>query len=89
MEKKEDKIETFVCSDGNIATRTNGGNWTYKSVLVADLFKKGTKILKKKEHDKPRYKIIVQYEDSYKKQLDNYLYQTTIALVKKMKQLVK
>lgn len=80
--------DVLVVDDKFIAQRNKAGLWVYKA-NESVLFKKGTTVLKKKYHDLPRYKIVNQYENAFKKQCNDFLNLMTIGLVKKMKQIVK
>lgn len=77
--------ETFLTLDEKfIAEKNDKGIWIYKA---NEILKQDKKVLKKKYHDLPRYKIVVQYENEFKKETDNFLIELTKDLVKKLKQI--
>lgn len=92
MKKTANKNEeSFLCCNGaQLATKNEKGIWIYKAIPVnSDAFKKGTKVLTKAQHDKPRYKIVNEIEDAFKKEVNLYLSEQTLSVIKTMKNLIK
>lgn len=77
-----------VCDGKFIASRDKKGLWIYKAV-DSKLLKQDKKTLKKKYHDLPRFKVIPQYEEQFKKQFNSYVAEIAKDLTRKLKQLIK
>lgn len=71
-----------------IAEQNDKGIWIFKADESV-LFKQDTKTLKKKYHDLPRYKIVVEYEKEFKDDTDKFLKDLILAMVKKLKDISK
>lgn len=82
---KNDKI--LCCDNKFIASLDDKGLWVYKAI-ESEIFKKDTKTLKKKYHDLPRYKLVIEMEDAHKKEVESYLSEMIIQVVKKLKNLI-
>ena len=88
QQKKIKEEEHVICCDNQFtASKNDKGIWIYKSNPGA--FKFNAKVLKKKLHDLPRFKVILQYEKAFKNECDDYLKNLTLNIVKAMKRIVK
>lgn len=68
------------------ASKDEKGLWVYKHDPEI-FFKSNVKNLKIKLTDKPRYKVVLEIENDFKKNTDKFLSNLTIDIVKKLKQL--
>lgn len=84
-EQSKDEEQHIVCCDGKYTAQKNdSGLYIYKA-NESELFKQGTKTLKKKYSDLPRFKIINEFEDAAKKEYEINISNTVIEIVKKIK----
>ena len=74
------------CNNAFTASLDDKGNLIYKAD-ESKLFKQDKKTLKKKYHDLPRFAIIVEMEDAYKKNIDTHLINMAKQVATKLKQL--
>lgn len=82
-------VDEFEVCDGKfIAARDKKGLWLYKAV-DSKLLKQDKKTLKKKYHDLPRFKVVLQYEEQFKNQFNSYVAEMAKDLTRKLKQLIK
>lgn len=86
--KKEQSNKEFHCCEGFVAYQNDKGVWLYKATDT-QLLKQDKKTLKKKYHDLPRFKVIPQYEEQFKKQFNSYVAEIAKDLTRKLKQLIK
>lgn len=68
------------------AEKDDNGHWIYKANLEKIFTNK--KILKKKYHELPRYKIVVEYENKFKEQYNTNTTTMVKELVKQLKDFI-
>lgn len=77
--------DSFLILNNSIKVEKDAkGLFIYKS-NQDQVFKKDSTILKKKYHDLPRFKVILQYEENAKSNVDIFLKETTLDLIKQLK----
>lgn len=80
--------ETFFVLNGTyFVSKNKAGHFIYKANESA--FKKNSSVLKKKYHDLPRYKVILDHEKEFKDACDSFLFSLTKNIVSFLKKEIK